>query len=160
MLSSKIMRMFTLGLALAAPAAMAGDSAAKLNCPAGTKQFGSAQEGLSCRKPENRGGVYIAHGPYAAYFANGQKSVEGQYVDGFKDGTWKFYDEAGKEVSKTEFRRNSYHGQRVQYFASGKPRLVEEYQAGVRHGEVKEMTEDGKVVRQARFENGKEVAAR
>ena len=158
MLSSKLMRTLTLGLALAAPAAMAGDVAAQLNCPSGTKQFGSKAEGLVCRKVSGQEGMYAAHGPYVEYHPNGHKATDGQFTDGFKSGVWTFYDESGKERGKTEFKLGTYHGQRVLYFPSGKPRVIEEYQNGRKHGLVKEMAEDGRVVSQVRYENNRAVS--
>ena len=157
MLSSKLTRTLILGLALAAPAAMAGDAAAKLNCPSGTKQFGSVSEGLTCRK-SSQGGSFVAHGPYAEYHPNGKMAAKGQYTDGFKTGVWTFYDETGSERGTTEFKEGNYHGQRVLYFPSGKPRIIEEYQNGRKQGLVKEMAEDGRVISQVRYENNRPVA--
>lgn len=158
MLSSKLMRTLTLGLALAAPASMARDSAEKLNCPTGTKQFGTKAEGLVCRKVSSQEGMYVAHGPYVEYHPNGKKATDGQFSEGFKSGVWTFYDEAGNERGKTEFKLGNYHGQRVLYFPSGKPRLVEEYQNGRKHGLTKELAEDGRVVSQVRYDNNRAVA--
>jgi hypothetical protein len=157
MLSSKLIRTLTLGLSLAGTAAFAGDTASnagttiKLKCPEGTKQFGTPTDGTFCRKVLSADGNNVAHGPYVSYHPNGQKRAEGQYFEGFRNGTWKFYDASGKQTGSTEFSGDSYHGQRVQYFASGKPRLVEEYVKGKRHGLTQEFSEDGKVVRQVQY---------
>ncbi|WP_375743979.1 hypothetical protein NR800_02505 [Corallococcus interemptor] len=160
MQSKKLMRMFTLGLALAAPVAFAGDTTAQLACPEGTKQAGSKADGLFCRKPELAGGNLVAHGPYRSFHANGKKAAVGQYLNGHKTGTWFFYDEAGNEYDKIEFRESNYHGTRTLSFASGKPRFIEHYQNGLKDGVFQELSEDGKVVRESRFEKGKEVAAK
>ncbi|WP_224368446.1 toxin-antitoxin system YwqK family antitoxin [Hyalangium versicolor] len=157
MLSSKLMRALTLGLSLAGTVAFAGDATGKsaastqLACPSGTKQIGTPEEGLYCRKSVSVNGLNFAHGPAVSYFSNGQKRYEGQYFEGFRTGTWVFYDESGKETGRTEFSGNSYHGKRVQYFANGKPRLVEEYVNGKRHGLTQEFSEDGKLVREAQY---------
>ncbi|RKH88557.1 hypothetical protein D7Y21_14175 [Corallococcus sp. AB045] len=160
MQSKKLMRIFTLGLALASPISFAGDATTQLVCPEGTKQSGSKEEGLFCRKQELAGGSFVANGPYRSFHANGKKAAVGQYSNGFKTGTWYFYDEAGNQYGKTEFRENNYHGTRTLYFASGKPHFIEQYQNGLKDGVVQEMSEDGKVVRESRFEKGKEVAAK
>ena len=86
MQSKKLMRMFTLGLALASPVAFAGDATTQLTCPEGTKQAGSKSDGLFCRKQELAGGSFVAHGPYRSFHANGKKAAVGQYSDGFKTG--------------------------------------------------------------------------
>ncbi|MBZ4422504.1 toxin-antitoxin system YwqK family antitoxin [Myxococcus sp. RHSTA-1-4] len=158
MLSTKLIRTLTLGLALAAPAAMASDTAEKLNCPAGTIQTGTKAEGLVCVKSKSQGEGQVAHGTYVEYHPNGKKATQGQFENGFKVGVWTFYDEAGNKRSTAEFSRGDWHGQRVMYFPNGKPRLVEEYQKGSKHGLVKEFSEDGKVVSQVRYENNRPVA--
>ncbi|RKG77847.1 hypothetical protein D7W79_14360 [Corallococcus exercitus] len=160
MQSKKLMRMFTLGLALASPVAFAEDASTHLACPEGTKQAGSKADGLFCRKPELAGGNLVAHGPYRSFHANGKKAAVGQYLNGHKTGTWVFFDEAGREYDKIEFRESNYHGTRTLYFASGKPHFIEQYQNGLKDGVVQELSEDGKVVHESRFEKGKEVAAK
>jgi len=166
MLSSKLIRNLTLGLSLVGSAAFAGGAASKaganiqLNCPSGTKQFGNADDGIYCRKTVSQDGHNMPHGPYVSYYPNGQKRSEGQYFEGFRSGTWSFYDETGKQTGRTEFSGDNYHGKRVQYFASGKPRLVEEYVNGKRHGLTQEFSEDGKVIREAQYRDDKQVDAK
>ncbi|MFL5345156.1 MAG: toxin-antitoxin system YwqK family antitoxin [Hyalangium sp.] len=166
MLSSKLIRTLTLGLSLAGTAALAEDAAPKsgtvpqLNCPAGTKQFGTPEESIYCRKTISVNGINFAHGPAVSYYPNGQKRFEGQYFEGFRSGTWTFYDETGKQTGRTQFSADSYHGKRVQYFLNGKPRLIEEYVNGKRHGLTQEFSEDGKLVREAQFRDDKQVDAK
>ncbi|WP_164020375.1 toxin-antitoxin system YwqK family antitoxin [Pyxidicoccus trucidator] len=158
MLSTKLIRMLTLGLALAAPAAMAGDTASKLNCPAGTAQAGTKDEGFTCVKANAKAGTQLAHGAYVEYHPNGKLATQGQFSDGLKVGVWTFYDESGNKRSTAEFKSGGWDGQRVMYFPSGKPRLIEEYQNGRKNGLVKELAEDGRVVSQVRYENNRAVA--
>jgi len=161
MLFSKLIRTLTLGLSLVGTAALAGDAASKsgtttqLNCPSGTKQFGTPDDGLICRKTVPENGYYVPHGPAVSYYPNGQKRYDGQYFEGFRSGTWTFFDESGKQTGRTEFSGNNYHGKRVQYFASGKPRLIEEYVNGKRHGLTQEFAEDGKIIREAQYRDDK-----
>lgn len=162
MLPSKLIRTFTIALTLVAPMAYAqsGGMVVKLHCPEGTKQFGNMDDDLFCRKIEAKDGMHVPHGPYVSYHSNGQKSADGQYVDGFRFGLWTFYDEAGKVTGRTEFEGGNYHGKRVQYFPNGKPRIIEEYSKGKRNGLVQEFSEDGKLVRQAQYRDDREVAAK
>ncbi len=161
---SKMMQTLVLGVFLAGPVALAQEQAATgaknptLNCPAGTKQVGNPNDGLYCRKLEAKEGLHAPHGPYASFFPNGQKRAEGQYVDGFRSGSWTFYDESGQVTGRTEFQRDNYHGKRVQYFPNGKQRMVEEYTNGKRNGLVQEFSEDGKLVRQAQYRDDRQVA--
>jgi antitoxin component YwqK of YwqJK toxin-antitoxin module len=166
MLSSKLIGTLTLALSLAGTAAFAGDASGKatasikLNCPSGTKQFGNPDDGIYCRKTVSTDGYNMPHGPYASYHPNGQKRSEGQYFEGFRSGTWTFYDATGKETGRTEFSGGNYHGKRVQYFASGKQRLIEEYVNGKRNGLTQEFSEDGKLVREAQFLDDRQVDAK
>ncbi|QDE91596.1 hypothetical protein BHS06_22895 [Myxococcus xanthus] len=159
MLSLKTIRTLTLGLALAAPVAMAGDKAATSGCPAGTHQVGSKAEGLSCIKSNDPRGAQIAHGAYVEYHPNGQKAAEGQFADGLKVGTWTFYDATGKVRGTADFKDGGWHGKRVMYFPNGKPQLVEEYKSGRKHGVVTEMADDGRVVSQVQYDNNRVVSA-
>jgi antitoxin component YwqK of YwqJK toxin-antitoxin module len=156
----------TLALSLAGTAAFAGDApskataSVKLDCPSGTKQWGKPDDGIYCRKTVSTEGYNMPHGPYVSYHRNGQKRSEGQYVEGFRSGTWTFYDESGKETGRTEFSGGNYHGKRVQYFASGKQRLVEEYVNGKREGLTQEFSEDGKLIREAQYRDDTQVNAK
>jgi antitoxin component YwqK of YwqJK toxin-antitoxin module len=163
MLFSKLIRNLILGLGLVGSPAFAEDAAPKagastqLNCPQGATQFGSPNEGIYCRKTVAKDGDNLPHGPYVSFHSNGQRRSEGQYVEGFRSGTWTFYDEAGKETRRTEFSGDSRTGKRVQYFASGKPHIIEEYVSGKRHGLMQEFSEDGKLVREAQFRDDKQA---
>jgi antitoxin component YwqK of YwqJK toxin-antitoxin module len=165
MQTSKLIGVLVLGMSLGASTAFAADQApkvgaSKLKCPAGSSQFGNPNDGLFCRKTVSTDGYNVPHGPYTAYHAGGQKSVDGQYVEGFRSGTWVYYDTSGKVTEKIEFSRENYNGKREQFFSNGKLRLVEEYVAGKRQGLTQEFSEDGKVVREARYHDDREVAAK
>lgn len=129
----------------------------QLSCPQGTTQFGKLQEGLYCRKVVAKEGDNVPHGPFVSYYHNGQKRSEGQYSEGFRSGTWTFFDETGHQTRRTEFGGADRTGKRIQYFASGKPRIIEEYVNGKRHGLMQEFSEDGELIREAQFRDGKQV---
>mgnify|MGYP002648151790 CR=1 FL=1 len=153
-------RALVFGFMLSATGALASDAVPKLNCPTSTHQFGNPQEGISCRKPDPTNGRGIAHGPYASFYPNGQKSSEGQFVDGFRSGSWTFYSDDGQVRSRIEFQGGNYHGKREEFFPNGKLRIVEMYVAGKLNGLVKEFSEDGQLVRQAEFRDNREVASK
>lgn len=160
MFVSKLMSTLVIGITLVTSGAFAQNTTQALKCPAGTTQFGTAKDGLFCRKPGVKDGAFTAHGPYAAYHANGQKSTEGQYSDGFRSGSWTFYNEAGQLSERIDFQGGNYHGQRVAYFPNGKPRVVESYMEGKRNGLMQEFSEDGKLVRQVTYRDGQQLAAK
>lgn len=154
MSASKIFRTVTLGAVLAAPLAFA--AAPSLDCPAGTVQTGSAKDGLFCRKGAS--GAAHAHGPYAAFHTNGQKAAAGQYENGFRTGTWTFYDAEGRVTGTTEFARGDYNGKRVEFHANGQTKRVEHFAQGKREGLVQEFNAKGELMSQGRYANDALVA--
>ncbi|QQR42274.1 hypothetical protein JKA73_24520 [Myxococcus xanthus] len=156
---TKLIRTMTLGLALAAPTAMANDVAVKLKCPAGTTQVGTKAEGLSCAKIDAAQGTQIAHGEYVAYHPNGVKAAQGQFENGLKVGVWTFFDTAGNKQGTTEFKDGGWDGKRTVYFSNGKPQRIEEYKSGRKHGLTQELSKDGKVVSKAHYDHNRLVSA-
>jgi|GEM_PF-1027544 len=177
-------RVFSLCLTISAVPALAGESAVKisgqtvrLDCPAGTVQNTtkvSKDMAAFCKKTgtEQEGGKEpVAHGPYVAFWANGQKQAEGQNKDGFRSGIWTFWDESGAKTGETEFVRGNYHATRVEFYANGKKKTEEQWNNGTREGISVAYSEDGqkvaerhyaagKVVKETAFENGKPVASK
>lgn len=94
-----------------------------LACPAGT-QLLDRGEAMTC----TRNGE--GHGPYVSFWGNGRVSEKGQFVDGFRDGSFSFFDDAGRLLGTTEFKRGSLHGKRVSYDAAGKVATHETYVEG------------------------------
>lgn len=160
MFVSRLVSTLVLGATLATSGALAQNFNQALRCPSNTAQFGNPKDGVYCRKPGVKDGAFTAHGPYAAYYANGQKSAEGQYVEGFRSGAWTFYTESGQLSERIDFQGGNYHGQRVEYFPNGKPRVVEAYTNGKRDGVVQEFSEDGKLVRQVTYRDGQQLASK
>ncbi|WP_157775661.1 toxin-antitoxin system YwqK family antitoxin [Melittangium boletus] len=152
-------RALVVGLILGATDSLAADDAYKLDCPVGTRQTGEPQEGISCRKPDTSNGRGVAHGPYVSFYANGQKSAEGQFVDGFRSGSWTFYTQDGQVRSRIEFSVGNYHGRREEYFPNGRLRTVESYVHGKLDGLVKEFSSDGRLVKQSEYRNNRQVVA-
>lgn len=158
----KFSRTLLLGLALAAPTAALAEAPAasrSLDCPTGTKQWGSVKDGLYCRKAQGAG-MGEQHGPYRSFHPNGQVAAQGQYTDGFKTGQWSFFDADGHKRAEVPFVRSNYHGKRVDYFPTGERKGVEEYAHGRLHGMVQRFDQSGRVVSQARYEKNVKVADR
>src|SRR5690349_13872121 len=92
----------------------------QLACPVGTKQAGGLNtplEGFGCLKAGTKERVF--HGPYVAYWPNGQKQAEGQFENGWRTGNWSFFDRDGKKSGETQFKNDEYNGLRVEFNADG-----------------------------------------
>lgn len=177
-------RAFTLCVAISAVPALADESGIKisgqtvrLDCPAGTVQNTtqvSKDMAAFCKKTgtDKQGAKEpVTHGPYVAFWANGQKQAVGQNKDGFPSGLWTFWDENGLKTGETEFVRGNYHGTRVEFYANGQKKGEEQWSNGTREGISVAYAENGqkvaerhyaagKVVKETAFENGKPVASK
>jgi antitoxin component YwqK of YwqJK toxin-antitoxin module len=116
-----------------------------LVCPAGTAPAGgpeSAFEASVCVKFSPTG-QRLFHGPYVAYWPNGTRQSEGQYLEGARHGRWVFYDQAGNPSGETSFKAGSYDGVRIELNADGSKRSEEFWVAGKRQGPQKSWDRGG-----------------
>lgn len=122
------------GRPAAPPAAPTGEVA--LTCPTGSRLVGgpkSVFEASVCMRSA-RDGSRTFHGPYVAFWPNGQKQAQGQFDEGRRTGKWFFFDEAGKKTGETTFKLDLADGPRVEFFATGEKKLEEVYSMGRRQG--------------------------
>lgn len=108
----------------------------QLACPAGTHQVGgvrSSMAKLTCTKT-TVDGSRVFHGPMISFYASGRVEAVGQNTEGFRSGTWSFFDEAGHKVGETEFLRGEFHGRRVELGAEGRVLREEQWLNGKRQG--------------------------
>lgn len=134
----------------------------RLDCPAGTVQNTSKiskDMAAFCKKTgkQEGGREPVAHGPYVAFWANGQKQAAGLNKDGFPTGLWTFWDENGVKTGETEYLHGDYHGTRVEYFVNGKKKTEEQWSNGKREGLAVAYSEDGQKVAERRYEAGRMV---
>lgn len=143
------------------PGKLAPGAELKLSCPGGTKQIGgqkSALEATLCVKV-GPNSTRLFHGPYVAFWPNGNKQAEGQYEDGNRGGHWVFFDEQGVKTGETNFKDDSYHGSRIEFFPTGKVKLEETYVMGKRQGPQKTYDAAGKVT-VTQFQDDHPIAAK
>jgi antitoxin component YwqK of YwqJK toxin-antitoxin module len=111
-----------------------------------------------CKKTgKQEGNEPSVHGPYVAFWANGQKQAAGQNKDGFPAGLWTFWDENGVKTGETEYLRGNYHGPRVEFYANGNKKTEEQWRNGKREGLAVAYTEEGKKVAERHYEAGRMV---
>ncbi len=133
-----------------------------LSCPAGTKQVGGAKsafEASFCMRT-GRDGLRIFHGPYIAYWSNGQKQAEGQYDEGFRSGHWMYFDEQGVKNMEITFKMGDYDGQFVEFWPNGQKKLEETYQMGRRQGAHITYDQTGKVTSKVDYVDNRPAAGK
>lgn len=119
-----------------------------LNCPQGSKQIGGAKtalEAVVCVRADKEGGR-VFHGPYIAFWPNGKHQAEGQYENGWRSGSFTFFDQAGVKTGTTEFKKGDYDGVRVEFHPNGMKKLEETYVAGVKQGASRQFDVTGKAI--------------
>ncbi|MFT3839174.1 MAG: hypothetical protein QM723_19485 [Myxococcaceae bacterium] len=117
---------------------------AKLSCPAGTRQAGGSKSQLEatlCMKVL-ADGSRVFHGPYIAWWPNGQQQAVGQNEEGWRTGHWVFFDQNGVKTGDTDFVHGDFHGKRIQYWSNGKVMMEEQYDHG-RQLSVKTFDQNG-----------------
>ena len=126
--------------------AMAADPV--LSCPQGSKQVGgvkSALEASVCVRFDQDGGR-IFHGPYVAFWPNGTRQAEGQYENGWRSGSFTFFDDKGVKTGTTEFKHGDYDGVRIEFHPNGAKMLEETYLAGHKQGAGQQFDLTGKPI--------------
>lgn len=111
----------------------------KISCAAGTRQIGGPRTDLgayACLKATSDG-MRIMHGPMISFDNDGHVVAVGQMDEGFRTGTWKFFDAQGRLIGVTGFAKGEYHGVRVEYVADGKLKFEENWVNGKRQGPQK-----------------------
>lgn len=74
----------------------------------------------------------VLNGPFTTFDSNGSKTSEGDYADGFLEGTVTSYGAGGRTV--TTYRRGLKHGNETQYDAENRVTSVTPYALGRKHG--------------------------
>jgi uncharacterized protein len=78
-----------------------------------------------------------------AYYANGKKSIEEEYMKKYYHGTRRIYFPNGKLYSEVAYDRGDNHGPFSFYYANGNIRRKGEYRYDELHGLVETFNEDG-----------------
>lgn len=58
-----------------------------------------------CYQQVRKDGTFVNHGAYKRMHRNGKIALEGQFVNGYKQGIWIQYDENGKKVRERYFEK-------------------------------------------------------
>ena len=89
------------------PQVQADDGLPPMQCPEGSSyQTGQGAQGLE-QYCEMNG---VMHGPIRKYYANGNRSTEGNYDKGKTDDIWSWWYEDGKKKSKGSYKKGKQTG--------------------------------------------------
>lgn len=88
----------------------------------------------------------------------GQKSMEGRFVDGKMNGTWRSWYENGQLQREENYVDNFMEGKQSFWYESGKMRKESWYKAGKLHGKETMWDEEGNLLSSVEYVNGVAVA--
>lgn len=94
-------------------------------------------------------------GHYTYYYENGNRSSEGEYKDGERNGFWQFWFEDGKKKSEGEIKNGLYEGHWKFYYENGNQKSEGYFINDLRANEWKFWEEDGKISSQGSYKDGK-----
>lgn len=98
-------------------------------------------------------------GRFIENFESGKLAIEGEYIDGQKQGKWTNYFDADDNAIQGTliFKDGVLDGRYVTYFPDGKEQLVGNYKNGLRDGLWTWYTMEGNVESEVRFADGKKT---
>jgi antitoxin component YwqK of YwqJK toxin-antitoxin module len=79
-------------------------------------------------------GSEINDGPHTEFYPNGNKLVEGQYLDGKSEGKWNFWGTNGKVIKTETYRNGKFDGAWTLFREDGSKERDVSYKAGKRDG--------------------------
>jgi antitoxin component YwqK of YwqJK toxin-antitoxin module len=77
---------------------------------------------------------FIKNGQYTAWYQNGHKSEEGEYLEGLKEYTWIKWYEDGQRAEETSFNKGQKDGRQVAWHTNHDIKFIAYYKDGQRHG--------------------------
>ncbi|HZZ26383.1 MAG TPA: toxin-antitoxin system YwqK family antitoxin [Pirellulales bacterium] len=99
---------------------------------------------------------FIDDGLYTEYYPNGQKLLEGNYIDGKKDGAWHMWWDNGQEAKVENYVAGQLDGQWTVYTPQGLKDSDVSFKAGKRDGRWVTYAADGKQLKeQTDYHEGK-----
>ena len=100
-------------------------------------------------------GKGIKQGHWKEYYAEGILRGEGDYIDGARVGSWKFFHANAKIEQFGKYRKGGNpHGLWIWYYESGAVRREETYINGKEDGEMIEYDENGEVLEKGEYVEG------
>lgn len=94
---------------------------------------------------------------HETFYDDGSLKQTGQYKNGKKTGTWKYYLKNGKISEVSNYRNGVAHGPYKYYFDTGEIEEFGNYDNGQPHGKYESFYRPGKLEKKGTYDNGKEV---
>ena len=96
----------------------------------------------------------ILHGPYTAWYDNGNKYMEMNFVEGKIEVEYKEWNEDWSVSGRVDFKDGVINGLCTRYFFDGSGFMCM-YKDDIRDGEYKEFDKNGVLIEHGFYENGK-----
>jgi antitoxin component YwqK of YwqJK toxin-antitoxin module len=111
---------------------------------------------IECISPKNNEHIKIENGKkIITYYANGTKSAEMTFLNGYRDGEYAEYYTNGKISRKCYYEVAEYNGSFRDYYSNGNPKEEGNYIYGDYDGAVKKYYPNGKIKEEAFYILGK-----
>jgi hypothetical protein len=105
------------------------------SCPAGAKLMGEQPpKGFEVWCQKSVDGRPVKDGPFIDYATNGDRMIQGTYLDGVQNGEWMLWYENGVPASIDHYVNGLQSGLHTSWYANGQKALEGEYQRGKREG--------------------------
>lgn len=98
--------------------------------------------------------VTMPQGGFTAWNDPSGKPAQGEYVDGRRDGLWRWNWPDGSKRETREYRNGLLHGKVESFWPGGGKQVVEEYVEGKPHGEWRRWYAGGQPASEEHYESG------
>ncbi len=133
------------------PAATRAAPAVSLDCPEGTTLEETRRDNGIERWCDRDG---VQDGPYARYYPDGSRAVQGAWNDNQEDGTWVWWHENGEESARGRYIRGRQSGSWSWYWSNGHRSREGDYLQGREAGTWTAWFESGRKKEEGLYQNG------
>ncbi len=99
-------------------------------------------------------GEAVKHGTFTAWYDNGRKLLQGEYVNGKAEGLWTRWHQSGKLKSTFHDKGGEFHGVLTQYYEKGQTLRTGSYVDGKEEGVFRVWWEDGALKIEEYYQDG------
>jgi antitoxin component YwqK of YwqJK toxin-antitoxin module len=122
-----------------------------LDCPEGTTMEENRRDDGIERWCDRKG---VQHGPYARFYPDGSRAVQGAWYDNQEDGTWVWWHENGEESARGRYIRGRQSGSWTWWWSNGNRSKEGDYLQGREAGTWIAWYESGRKREEGLYHNG------
>lgn len=100
-------------------------------------------------------GTEVEHGESLIWYEDGQVKMQGEYLDGVREGLWRSWYLDGKMRGEGRLHRDRRVGTWTMWHDNGQKRSEAAYEVGLTHGRSTVWDADGKVIKTGEYVRGK-----